>query len=75
MNLLGNPSTTKNVLKTKIKSYGHEATDLHDKEMPRGGYSYVCLVVIVVDSVFKRDGNYYRKVCLEKCKYFKAKKR
>ena len=27
----------KNILKTKIKSYIDEATDFHDKEMPKGG--------------------------------------
>ena len=27
----------KNILKTKIKSYIDEATDFHDKEMPKAG--------------------------------------
>ena len=63
------------MLETKIKPYGHEATDLHDKEMPKVGSNYNCFAVTVVDSVLKKYDNYYPNVCLEKCKYFKTKKR
>ena len=36
-NLIANPSTIKNFLKTKIRSYGDEATYFHDKETPKIG--------------------------------------
>ena len=36
------------ILKTKIKSYGDEATDFHDKEMPRAESTYTCLAVILI---------------------------
>ena len=28
------------ILKTKIKSYGDETTDFHDKEIPKVGFNY-----------------------------------
>ena len=36
------------ILKNKIKSYGDEATDFHDKEMPRAGSTYTCLAAILI---------------------------
>ena len=29
-----------------------EATDIHDKEIPKAGYYHTCLTVITIDSVF-----------------------
>ena len=29
-----------------------EATDIHDKEIPKAGYNHTCLTVITIDSVF-----------------------
>ena len=34
------PAYNKNFLKTKIKSYGDEATDFHDKEIPQVGSNH-----------------------------------
>ena len=39
----------KNFMKTKIKSYGDEATEFHNKEMPYGGCNYICLEVTLID--------------------------
>ena len=41
-------------MKTKVKSYGDEATDFHDKEMPKAGSNHTCLAVIMIDSVLKK---------------------
>ena len=52
-------------MKTKIKSYGGEATDFHDDEMLKPGSDHACLAVIdwfwslkrwklLTTSVFKR---------------------
>ena len=36
-NLIENLSTIKMLLKTKMRSYSDEATDFHDKEVPKVG--------------------------------------
>ena len=41
-------------MKTKVKSYGDEATDFHDKEIPKAGSNHTCLAVIMIDSVLKK---------------------
>ena len=53
-NLIMNPSTKK-IMKTKIKSYGDEAIDFHDKKISKVGSNYICLAVILIDFVFKKD--------------------
>ena len=40
------PIYYKRFLKTKIKSYGDEATDFYDNEIPKVGSNYTCLAVI-----------------------------
>ena len=43
---------SKNFLKTKIKSYGDESADSHDKKQ---GSDYTCLAVIYLDFVLRKD--------------------
>ena len=38
--------------------------------MPKEGSQYICLSVILLDSIFRTGKNYYPKVFLEECKYF-----
>ena len=38
----------KKFLKIKIKFYGDEATGFHDKEMPKVGYNYTCIAVMLI---------------------------
>ena len=52
------PVYNKKLLKTKIKSYGDEATDFHDKEMPKAGSNHTCLALIITDSALKKDESY-----------------
>ena len=48
-NSIANLLRIKNFLKTKIKSYCDKATNFHDKEIPKVGSGYTCLVVITID--------------------------
>ena len=41
-------------MKSKIKSYCNEATDFHNKEIPKAGFDCTCLAAINVDSAFKK---------------------
>ena len=52
------PVYNKYFLKTKIKSYSDEATDFHDKEIPKVGSTRICLAVINLDPVLQKDENY-----------------
>ena len=56
-------------LKTKIKFYGDEATDFHDKEIPKEDSNLTCETVISLDSAINKDGNSYPQVFLKDCKY------
>ena len=42
-----------------MKSYVDEATDFLDKEMPKAGFNHTFLAVITIDSVLRKDKNYY----------------
>ena len=37
--------------------------------MPKEGSQYICLTIILIDSIFKRGGNYYPQMFFKKCKY------
>ena len=60
-------------MKTKIKSHGDKVTDFYDKEIPKVDSNHTCLVVISLDSVLKKDENYYSQVFLKECKYINKK--
>ena len=53
------PVYNKNFLKTKTKFYGDGVTDFLDKEVPKKDYSYTCLAVIALDSIFGMCEKYY----------------
>ena len=52
----------KKILKTKTKFYGDEATDFHDKEVPKVDSTYTCLAVLALDSIFEAYEKYYAQV-------------
>ena len=70
-------------MKTKIKSYGDEATDFLDKEVAKvDSYSNClavisldstcnCLTLISLDSALKK---YYPQMSLKECKYIEKEK-
>ena len=64
----------KKVLKTKIKSYGDEATGFHDEEMPKLRSNNTCSAVINVYSDLKKDKNYFLQVFLKECKCIEKEK-
>ena len=57
----------------KTKSYGDEATDFHDKEIPEVGSNDTNLAVILIYFVLKKDENYYPQVFLRECKYIEKR--
>ena len=52
-NLIANLFAIKN-LENQNKSYGDEAADFHDKEMPKVDSNNTCFAVINVDSALKK---------------------
>ena len=48
------PVYNKKNLKTKNKSYGDEATDFHDNEIPKAGFDCTCLAVITIALLLKK---------------------
>ena len=63
------PVNNEKYLKAKIKSYnGKITTNFHNNKIPKKGSQFICLSVILIDSVFRTGKNYYPKMFLEKCK-------
>ena len=59
----GEPAYNEKYIKTKIKSYeGNINTDFHGDKVPKEGSQYICLSVILIDSVFRTGKNYYPQV-------------
>ena len=70
------PVYNEKYLKAKIKSYnGKINTNFHNNKIPREGSQFICLSVILIDSVFKTGRNYYPQVFLKEFKYVVKKKR
>ena len=67
------PVYNKQFLKTKIKSYHDEVTDVCDKKRAKKDSSHTCSAVMSLDSVFKKDGNNYMQEFLKQCKYIEKK--
>ena len=62
--------TLKMPIRTKIKSYkGKISTNFHNDKVLKEGSPYICLSVILLDSIFKTGKYYYPQVLLEECKY------
>ena len=56
-------------IKTKIKYYnGKVNTNFHNNKIPKEGSQCICPSVILIDSVYKKDKNYYSQVFLQECK-------
>ena len=64
------PVYNEKCLKTEIKSYkGKINTNFHNNKIPKEGSPCIFLSVILINSVFRTDNNYYSQVFLEECKY------
>ena len=49
-------------MKIKIKLYDDGAKYFHDKEVHKVSCIYICLAIILIDFVSKKDENYYSQV-------------
>ena len=64
------PVCNEKYLKPEIKSYnGKMNTNFHNNKIPKEGSKFICLAVILIDSVFRKGKNCYSQVILEECKY------
>ena len=56
------PVYNKKHIKTKMKCYeGKINSNFHGDKMPKVGFQYIFLLVILIDSVFRNGENYYLK--------------
>ena len=63
-------------LKAKIKSYkGKINTIFYNNKIPKEGSQFICLSVILIDSVFRMGKNYYPQLFSEECKYVVKEKK
>ena len=47
-------------MKTKIKSYnGKINTDFHNNKLPKEGSQCICLSLLLIDSVYRKNKDYY----------------
>ena len=64
------PVYNEKYLKAKIKFYnGKISTNFRNNEILKEGSTFICLLVILIDSVSRTDKNYYPLVFLEECEY------
>ena len=49
-------------------------TNFHDNKTPKEGYHCICLSVILINLVYRKDKNYYPQAFLEECKHVVKKK-
>ena len=64
------PVYNEKYLKVKIKSFNVKInTNFHNNKIPKEGSQFICLSVILIDSVFRTGNNYYGQLFVEKCKY------
>ena len=47
-------------------SYGDGATDFNARKIPEADFHYICCSVILIDSIPKKDENYYPQVFSKK---------
>ena len=54
------PVYNEKYLKAKVKSYnGKINTNFHKNKIPKEGSQFICLSIILIDSVFRAGKNYY----------------
>ena len=57
-------------IKTKMKMYEDKVdTNFQGKKVPKENASYMCLSLIMLDSVIRVNKKYYPQTLLEECKY------
>ena len=64
------PVYNKIYIKAKVKSYnGNINTSFYNNKIRKADSQYICLSIILLDSVFRTGKSYYLQVFLEECKY------
>ena len=64
------PVYNEKYLKAKIKSCNEKINaNYHNNKIPKEVFQFICLLVILIDTVFKTGKNYYPEVFLGECKY------
>ena len=49
-------------------------TNFHNNKLAKEGYQCIFLSVILIDSVYRKNEDYYPRVFLEECKYVLTEK-
>ena len=63
-------------LKTKIRSCNEKIkTNFYNNKIPKEDSQCICLSVILIDSLYRKNENYYPQVFLEECKYVLKEKK
>ena len=63
-------------MKNNIKSYnGKINTNFRNSKIQKKDSQFICLSVILIDSVFRTGKNYYPQVFVEECKYVAKEKK
>ena len=64
------PMYNEKYLEANVKSYNEKInTNFHNNKILKESSQFICLSVILIDSVFRTGKNYYPQVFLEECKY------
>ena len=70
------PVYNETYLKSIIKSYNVKInTNFHNNKVPKEGSQFACLVVILIDFVFRTGKKYHPQVFLEEYKYVVKEKK
>ena len=70
------PVHNEKYLNTKIKSYnGKINTNFHRNKIPREDSQFICLSLILINSVLRTGESYYPQVFLEECNYVVKEKK
>ena len=70
------PAYNEKYLKAKIKSYNGKINTIFDNnKIPKEGAQFICLPIILIDSLCRTCNNYYPLVHQEECKYVVKEKK
>ena len=70
------PVYNEKYVKPKIKYYNEKInTNVHNNKIPKKVSQFICLSVVLINSVFRTGKNYYPRVFLEECKYVVKEKK
>ena len=65
----------KNIQELKQSYQGKINKNFYNNKISKEGSQCICLTVILIDSLYRKDKNYYPQVFLEECKYVVKEKK